>query len=105
MVLSNTNEDEVLDFAKEVGVPYDILVQPKQIGRLLVVHFASGGFVTPADATLMMQLGCDGVFAVRNHKDAKILAKVSSGLSDMGASGMELNEINELNDAMNGVNN
>ncbi|GJW81922.1 pyridoxal 5'-phosphate synthase-like subunit PDX1.2 [Tanacetum coccineum] len=44
------------------------------------------------------------VEAVRNYNDARILAKVSSGLSDMGASGMELNEVNELNDAMNGVN-
>ncbi|GJZ56064.1 hypothetical protein Tco_0611257 [Tanacetum coccineum] len=44
------------------------------------------------------------VEVVRNYNDARILAKVSSGLSDMGASGMELNEINELNDAMNGVN-
>nr|GFA50948.1 pyridoxal 5'-phosphate synthase-like subunit PDX1.2 [Tanacetum cinerariifolium] len=44
------------------------------------------------------------VEAVRNYNDARILAKVSSRLSDMGASGMELNEINELNDAMNRVN-
>ncbi|GJY09472.1 pyridoxal 5'-phosphate synthase-like subunit PDX1.2 [Tanacetum coccineum] len=68
-------------------------------------------------------LGCDGVFvgnevfecldpyrnvrsiveAIRNYNDARILAKVSSGLSDMGASEMELNEVNELNDAINGV--
>ncbi|GKB78893.1 pyridoxal 5'-phosphate synthase-like subunit PDX1.2 [Tanacetum coccineum] len=69
------------------------------------------------------ELGCDGVFvgnevfecldpyrnvrsiveAIRNYNDARILAKVSSGLSDMGASEMELNEVNELNDAINGV--
>ncbi|PWA92151.1 Aldolase-type TIM barrel [Artemisia annua] len=125
-VLSNMDEDEVFAFAKELRAPYDILAQTKQMGRLPVVHFASGGIVTPADAALMMQLGCDGVFvgnevfecldpyrnvraiveAVRNYNDARILAKVSSGLSDMGGSGsgMELNEVNELNDAMTGVN-
>ncbi|XP_076887983.1 pyridoxal 5'-phosphate synthase-like subunit PDX1.2 [Bidens hawaiensis] len=118
-VLSNMDEDEVFSFAKELGAPYDILAQTKQMGRLPVVHFASGGIVTPADAALMMQLGCDGVFvgsevfecgdpyksvraivqAVRNYNDARILAKVSSGLSDVGASGGS-----EVVDAMARVN-
>lgn len=118
-VLTNMDEDEVFTFAKEIGAPYDILAQTKQMGRLPVVHFASGGIVTPADAALMMQLGCDGVFvdsevfncldqyksvraivqAVRNYNDAHILAKVSSGLNDVVISGNV-----ELSDAMTGLN-
>ncbi|KAK1414274.1 hypothetical protein QVD17_30018 [Tagetes erecta] len=125
-VLTNMDEDEVFTFAKEIGAPYDILAQTKQMGRLPVVHFASGGISTPADAALMMQLGCDGVFvgsevfdsvdpyksvraivqAVRNYNDAHILAKVSSGLNDLVASGSELNDaITRLNvDDNNGGN-
>ncbi|KAI3727229.1 hypothetical protein L1987_67041 [Smallanthus sonchifolius] len=92
-VLTNTDEDEVFTFAKELGAPYDIVAQIKQIGRLPVVHFASGGIITPADASMMMQLGCDGVFidaevfdcsdpykrvraivqAVRNYNDVHML--------------------------------
>nr|XP_043624110.1 pyridoxal 5'-phosphate synthase-like subunit PDX1.2 [Erigeron canadensis] len=117
-MLTNMDEDEVFAFAKQISAPYDILAQTKQMGRLPVVHFASGGIVTPADAALMMQLGCDGVFvgsevfecrdpykrvraivqAVRNYNDARILAKVSSGFNVGGA-----NE-SELNDAMAGIN-
>ncbi|KVI06004.1 pyridoxal 5'-phosphate synthase-like subunit PDX1.2 [Cynara cardunculus var. scolymus] len=94
-VLTNMDEDEIFTFAKELGAPYDILAQTKQMGRLPVVHFASGGILTPADAALMMQLGCDGVFidsaifncsdpykhvraivqAVRNYNDAHMLAE------------------------------
>ncbi|KAC9514762.1 hypothetical protein R6Q59_012984 [Mikania micrantha] len=117
-VLTNMDEDEVFAFAKELGAPYDILAQTKQMGRLPVVHFASGGIVTPADAALMLQLGCDGVFvgsevfnsvdpyktvraivqAVRNYNDAHILAKVSTGLNDAVAGG------SEVTDAMTSLN-
>ncbi|KAM0020238.1 putative pyridoxal 5'-phosphate synthase (glutamine hydrolyzing) [Helianthus debilis subsp. tardiflorus] len=112
-VLTNMDEDEVFTFAKELGAPYDILAQTKQMGRLPVVNFASGGIVTPADAALMMQLGCDGVFvgsevfnsvdpyksvraivqAVRNYNDAHILAKVSNGLNDVVASSSEVADV------------
>lgn len=118
-VLTNMDEDEVFTFAKELRAPYDILAQTKQMGRLPVVHFASGGIVTPADAALMMQLGCDGVFvgsevfnscdpykrvraivqAVRNYNDAHILAKASSGLNDA-----IITSSSELNDAITGLN-
>jgi pyridoxal 5'-phosphate synthase pdxS subunit len=77
-------------------------MQTKQLGRLPVVQFAAGGVATPADAALMMQLGCDGVFvgsgifksgdparraraivqAVTHYSDPKILAEVSSGLGE-----------------------
>ncbi|XP_044487229.1 pyridoxal 5'-phosphate synthase-like subunit PDX1.2 [Mangifera indica] len=59
--LTNEDEDEALTFSMEMGVPYDVVAQTKQIGRLPVVQIAAGGIETPADAALMMQLGCDGV--------------------------------------------
>ncbi|KAL1810532.1 hypothetical protein ACET3Z_027522 [Daucus carota] len=94
-VLSNMDDDEVFAFSKRIGAAYDIVAQTKQMGRLPVMHFACGGIVTPADAALMMQLGCDGVFvgpevfacgnpykkaraivqAVRNHTDPRVLAE------------------------------
>ncbi|KAL0429839.1 UNVERIFIED_CONTAM: Pyridoxal 5'-phosphate synthase-like subunit PDX1.2 [Sesamum radiatum] len=110
-VLNNMDEDEVFAFSKRIQAPYDIVAQTKQMGRLPVVHFAAGGIVTPADAALMMQLGCDGVFlgpevfdcvdpykrvraivqAVRNYNDPLELAEASSGLEDAMA-GLNLNE-------------
>ncbi|XP_031105299.1 pyridoxal 5'-phosphate synthase-like subunit PDX1.2 [Ipomoea triloba] len=101
-VLNNMDEDEVFTFSKKIAAPYDIVVQTKQMARLPVVHFAAGGIVTPADAAIMMQLGCDGIFlgpevfncsdpykkvwaivqAVRNYNDPHVLAKASSGLED-----------------------
>lgn len=48
--------------AKELGAPYELVVEVKRLGRLPVVNFAAGGIATPADAALMMQLGCDGIF-------------------------------------------
>lgn len=105
-VLNNMDDDEVFTFSKKIGAPYDLVAQTKQMGRLPVVHFASGGILTPADAALMMQLGCDGVFvgaeifecldpykkvrsiveAVRNYNDPHVLAEASCGLSDAMAS-------------------
>ncbi|MFS7974273.1 putative pyridoxal 5'-phosphate synthase (glutamine hydrolyzing) [Helianthus anomalus] len=102
-VLSNMDEDEVFNFAKEICAPYDVVAQVKQLGRLPVVHFASGGIVTVADAAMMMQLGCDGVFvdsdvfecpdayervraivqAVRNYNDVDML----TGLNLRGVEG------------------
>jgi pyridoxal 5'-phosphate synthase pdxS subunit len=54
--------EEVTGFAKENGIPYELAMQVRKLGRLPVVNFAAGGIATPADAALMMQLGCDGVF-------------------------------------------
>lgn len=56
------SEDEVMVYAKELGAPYDVLLQIREAGRLPVVNFAAGGVATPADAALMMELGADGVF-------------------------------------------
>jgi pyridoxal 5'-phosphate synthase pdxS subunit len=54
--------EEVTGFAKANGIPYELALRVKELGRLPVVNFAAGGIATPADAALMMQLGCDGVF-------------------------------------------
>lgn len=93
---------ELRVMAKEIGAPFDLLKQTAELGRLPVVNFAAGGVATPADAALMMQLGCDGVFvgsgifksgdaalrakaivqAVTHFRDAKILAEVSTNLGE-----------------------
>ena len=89
-------------FAKELGAPYELLVETRDLGRLPVVNFAAGGIATPADAALMMQLGVDGVFvgsgifksgdparraaaivkATTHYQDAAILAEVSRDLGE-----------------------
>ncbi len=55
-------EEELMAFAKDIGAPYDLVVEVHKQGHLPVVNFAAGGIATPADAALMMQLGVDGVF-------------------------------------------
>jgi len=54
--------EEVTGYAKANGMPYELALQVRELGRLPVVNFAAGGIATPADAALMMQLGCDGIF-------------------------------------------
>lgn len=54
--------EEVSGFAKVNGIPYELALKIRDLGRLPVVNFAAGGIATPADAAMMMQLGCDGVF-------------------------------------------
>lgn len=110
-LLNNMDDDEVFAFSKEIQAPYDLVAQTKQMGRLPVVQFSSGGIVTPADAALMMQLGCDGIFvgsdvfncsdpykrvrgiveAIRNYNDPHVLVETSSGLSGLMA-GLDLGE-------------
>lgn len=100
--LQSLDDDEVFTFAKNIQAPYELVRQTKQLGRLPVVNFAAGGVATPADAALMMQLGCDGVFvgsgifksgdpakraraivqAVTHFNDPHILADVSTGLGE-----------------------
>ena len=95
-------EDELFEAAKLLAVPYDLLLEVHNTGKLPVVNFAAGGVATPADAALMMQLGAEGVFvgsgifksgnpakraeaivkAVTNYKDAKLIAELSAGLGE-----------------------
>lgn len=102
LLASADAEPELRAFAREIEAPYELVLKCAEAGRLPVVNFAAGGVATPADAALMMQLGCDGVFvgsgifksgdpkarataiveAVTHYKDAKTLARVSEGLGE-----------------------
>ena len=100
--LQTMPEDELVVEARDLGVSLELLTKTKEMGRLPVVNFAAGGVATPADASLMMQLGADGVFvgsgifksgnpaergyaivqAVTHYKDPKILADISQNLGE-----------------------
>jgi len=60
--LAGLPREEVTGFAKANGIPYELALQVRELGRLPVVNFAAGGIATPADAAMMMKLGCDGIF-------------------------------------------
>jgi pyridoxal 5'-phosphate synthase pdxS subunit len=100
--LTTMADEELMSYAKEIGAPYELVKETKELGRMPVVNFAAGGVATPADAALMMQLGVDGVFvgsgifksgdparraaaivkAVTHYQDANILAEVSKDLGE-----------------------
>ena len=100
--LRNMPDDELVVEARNLGVSLDLLMQTRELERLPVVNFAAGGVATPADASLMMQLGADGVFvgsgifksgdparrayaivqAVTHYNDPKILTEVSKDLGE-----------------------
>lgn len=102
-------KDELFNVAKELQVPYDLVLYVHDNKRLPVVNFAAGGIATPADAALMMQLGAEGVFvgsgifksgdpvkraqaivkATTNFRDAKMLAELSE---DLGEAMVGINE-------------
>jgi pyridoxal 5'-phosphate synthase pdxS subunit len=91
-----------MSYAKEIGAPYTLVKETKELGRLPVVNFAAGGIATPADAAMMMQLGVDGVFvgsgvfksgdpaargqaiveAVTHFNNPEILARISENLGE-----------------------
>ena len=107
--ISSMRRDEIFEAAKELQVPYELLLSVHEEGRLPVLNFAEGGVATPADASLMMQLGAEGVFvgsgifksgdpkkrasaivrAVTNYLDPKVLAEVSE---DLGEAMVGINE-------------
>ena len=107
--VSALREDELFEAAKELEVPYDLIAYVHKNRRLPVVNFAAGGVATPADASLMMQLGAEGVFvgsgifksgnpakraaaivqAVTNYTDAKLIAELSE---DLGEAMVGINE-------------
>ncbi|MDI6710808.1 MAG: pyridoxal 5'-phosphate synthase lyase subunit PdxS [Bacillota bacterium] len=104
--------EELVNAAKEMGAPYDLVSQVAELGRLPVVNFAAGGIATPADAALMMQLGCDGIFvgsgifkssnpaararaivaATTHYNDPQILAEISRDLGE-AMPGLEISSI------------
>lgn len=107
--IGSMREDELYEVAKELRVPYDLVLYVHENHRLPVVNFAAGGVATPADAALMMQLGAEGVFvgsgifksgnpkkraqaivkAVTNYNDYEMLAELSE---DLGEAMVGINE-------------
>ena len=100
--IQNMLDDELAAEAKNMGASLDLVTEVKRLGRLPVVNFAAGGIATPADAAMMMWLGCDGVFvgsgifkssnpdkmakaivqATTHYQDWDVVAEVSKGLGD-----------------------
>lgn len=99
--------DELMVYAKNIGAPYELLLQVKELGKLPVVNFAAGGVATPADAALMMHLGADGVFVGSGifksgnpEKFAKAIVQAATNYTDYG----KLAEVSKnLGDAIKGV--
>ncbi len=109
------DSEELMSAAKEMGAPFHLVEQVAKEGHLPVVNFAAGGIATPADAALMMQLGCDGVFvgsgifksanpkkraeaivkAVTYFNDPLIVAEVSEDLGEPMV-GINMDEINQV---------
>ncbi len=110
--LCSLRREELPTYAKELGAPLELVVDVYENGRLPVVNFAAGGISTPADAALMMQLGCDGVFvgsgifkssdparfakaivaATTHFNDPAVIAEVSEGLGE-AMPGLEISAI------------
>ncbi|MDF0590051.1 pyridoxal 5'-phosphate synthase lyase subunit PdxS [Candidatus Methanocrinis natronophilus] len=100
--LKGMNEEELLKVSRDIEADYHLVLECRQMQRLPVVNFAAGGIATPADASLMMQMGADGVFvgsgifksekpevmasaiveAVNNYRDPKKMVEISRGLGD-----------------------
>ena len=110
--LSSMRKDELFEAAKNLQVPYELVLQVHENKKLPVVNFAAGGVATPADAAMMMQLGAEGVFvgsgifksgnpekraaaivkAVTNYMNSKLIAELSE---DLGEAMVGINE-NEI---------
>lgn len=108
------SKQELMTIAKDMQAPYDLVCYVHEHGKLPIVNFAAGGIATPADAALMMQLGCDGVFvgsgifksdnpkkraeaivkATTHYNDPKIIAEVSEDLGE-AMSGLDIRELTE----------
>jgi pyridoxal 5'-phosphate synthase pdxS subunit len=113
-MLSVLGDEELMSAAKEIQAPYELVREIAKTGKLPVVNFAAGGISTPADASLMMLLGVDGVFvgsgifksdnpqamakaiveATTHYNDPKVLAKVSKGIGDP-MRGLDIADIEE----------
>jgi pyridoxal 5'-phosphate synthase pdxS subunit len=110
--LVKTPQEELMAKAKEMGAPFELVVEIHKTGKLPVVNFAAGGVATPADAALMMQLGADGVFvgsgifkstnpavraqaivkATTHYQDPEIIAEVSKNLGE-AMPGLDIKQI------------
>ena len=110
--LKEMSRRQLIDLSKEFRVPLELVLETKKLQRLPVVNFAAGGIATPADASLMMLLGCDGIFvgsgifkskepekmakaivdATTHFKDSKVIADVSEGLGE-AMKGLEIDKL------------
>ncbi|MGG4178464.1 pyridoxal 5'-phosphate synthase lyase subunit PdxS [Virgibacillus pantothenticus] len=117
-MLTAMSRDEVMTYAKEIGAPFELLLEIREEGRLPVVNFAAGGIATPSDAALMMELGADGVFvgsgifksanpakfakaiveATTHYQDYKLIAELSKDLGE-AMKGLDMGTI-EAHDRM-----
>lgn len=106
--------EERMSFARDIGAPFELVEYVAENKKLPVVNFAAGGLATPADAALMMQLGCDGVFvgsgifksgnpekraeaivqATTHYNDPAVIAEVSEGLGE-AMSGLEIDKLED----------
>ncbi|HPQ40647.1 MAG TPA: pyridoxal 5'-phosphate synthase lyase subunit PdxS [bacterium] len=112
--LGGLRKDELMAAAKELQAPYELVVKTVELGKLPVPNFAAGGVATPADASLMMQLGAESVFvgsgifkssdpprmaraiveSVTHYRDPEVLLRVSTGLGD-AMPGIDLNDLSD----------
>lgn len=110
--IQHMDEQELMTEAKNLGAPFDLVLEVHKTGKLPVVNFAAGGIATPADAALMMQIGVEGVFvgsgifksenppkmadaivrATTHYNDPEMLAEISRGLGD-AMPGLEANKL------------
>ncbi len=110
--IQHMDEEELMTEAKNLGAPFELVLEVHKTGKLPVVNFAAGGIATPADAALMMQIGVEGVFvgsgifksenppamadaivrATTHYNDPDMLAEISRGLGDAMA-GLEANKL------------
>lgn len=118
--VQSASSEELMTIAKDFGAPFDLIKYVHENGKLPVINFAAGGIATPADAALMMQMGCDGIFvgsgifkssnpqkraeaivkATTYYNDPKVLAEVSEDLGTAMDS-LDIRQIPE-NDLMAG---
>jgi len=114
--IQSLTDEQLMTAAKDMGAPYELVKYVNEHGKLPVVNFAAGGIASPADAALMMQLGCDGVFvgsgifksgnpqkraeaivkAVTHYDDPKMLAEVSEDLGEAMV-GISVSDVSEEN--------
>jgi|TARA_B110000263_G_scaffold236021_1_gene234985 pyridoxal 5'-phosphate synthase pdxS subunit len=112
--LTTMNQDELMAASKNMGAPFELIQQVAKLGKLPVPNFAAGGIATPADASLMMQLGAETVFvgsgifmsddpsprakaivdSVTYYKDSNKMVDISTGLQS-AMKGIEMSEIPE----------
>ena len=106
--ITSMSKDELYEAAKQLQVPYDLIVYVHEKGKLPVINFAAGGVATPADAALMMQLGAEGVFVgsgiFKSGNPAKRAAAIVQAVTNYNDP-VKLAELSEdLGEAMVGIN-